>query len=107
MRGLLLALLLLPACDIKIETKQKGKAPAVVEDAQVLRAQIEIKQRAAELAQYHAMRGEWPADWSVIKRSGKDPWGNEYEFDVDGEQVTVTSAGPDGEFGTDDDLAGQ
>jgi hypothetical protein len=100
------ALLLLAACDFGTGTKPKGKAPAAVEDAQIFRAQLEMKTLAAELAQHHAMRGEWPKDWRAIRRSGKDPWGNDYAFEADGEQVSVFSAGPDGEFGTDDDLAG-
>ena len=104
MRPLLLALLLLPACDVELGKQPKGKAPPVVEDAQVFRAQLEMKTLAAELAQHHAMRGEWPEDWAALKRSGKDPWGNEYAFETDGERVSVFSAGPDGEFGTDDDL---
>lgn len=84
-----------------------GKAPAVVEDAQVLRAGLEMRTLAAELAQYHAARGEWPADWHALKRSGKDPWGNDYGFEPDGDGVVVYSAGPDGELDTDDDLSGR
>ncbi|HEX5138873.1 MAG TPA: hypothetical protein VFY93_18020 [Planctomycetota bacterium] len=105
---LLLALLLLPACGDDPTPRQKkgGKAPAVVEDAQVLRAALEMKTLAAEIAQYHAARGEWPADWRAIRRSGKDPWGNDYGFEPDGDAVVVYSAGPDGEFDTDDDLSG-
>lgn len=85
--------------------KGPGKAPAVVEDAQVLRAGLEMRTLAAELAQYRAARGEWPADWRALKRGGKDPWGNDYAFEPDGDGVAVFSAGPDGEFDTDDDLS--
>jgi hypothetical protein len=102
----LLPVLLLLACDAEIGPARKGKAPPVVEDAQIFRAQLEIRQLAAELAHHHAMRGEWPEDWRALKRSGRDPWGNEYAFETDGEEATVFSAGPDGEFGTDDDLGG-
>jgi hypothetical protein len=107
MRRLLLALLLLPACDGPSGASPDAKAPPAVEDARILRAQLEIRQLAAELAQHHALRGEWPEDWRALKRSGRDPWGNEYAFETDGEVATVLSAGPDGEFETDDDLSGQ
>jgi hypothetical protein len=107
MKTLLPALLLLAACDAAPTGATKGRPPPVVEDTQVFRAQLEMRQLAAEIAQHHALRGEWPADWRALKRSGKDPWGGDYEFEIDGETVTVLSAGPDGEPGTDDDLVGQ
>jgi len=106
---LLLALLLLPACGEDLARPKpgsKGKAPAIVEDAQVLRAALEMKTLAAELAQYHAARGEWPADWRALRRGGKDPWGNDYGFETEGDDVVVFSAGPDGELDTDDDISG-
>ena len=34
----------------------------------------------------------------------KDPWGNEFQYSVQGGQFTVTSAGLDGTFGTEDDV---
>lgn len=34
----------------------------------------------------------------------KDPWGNEYKYEKKGKAYSVTSAGPDGQFGTDDDI---
>jgi hypothetical protein len=107
MRLLLLALLLLPACGDDPKPKEaKGRPPAIVEDAQVLRAELEMKTLTAELAQYHAARGEWPADWRALRRGGKDPWGNDYAFETEGDDVYVFSAGPDGEFDTDDDVGG-
>jgi len=105
---LLLALLLLPSCGEDLarpNPNSKSKVPAVVEDAQLLRAALEMKTLAAELAQYHAAHGEWPADWRAMRRSGKDPWGNDYDFETDGDAVVVYSAGPDGEFETGDDLS--
>lgn len=106
MRGLLVALLLLPACgdDEPERPKQQGRAPEVVEDAQIVRARLEMKELKAELESHHALRGEWPEDWRALKRSGKDPWGNEYQFEIDVEEAIVYCAGPDGEFGTDDDI---
>lgn len=33
-----------------------------------------------------------------------DPWDNEYKFEVHGKRFAVISAGPDGEFGGEDDI---
>ncbi len=33
-----------------------------------------------------------------------DAWGNAFQLECDGEDITVTSGGPDGEMGTEDDL---
>jgi hypothetical protein len=33
-----------------------------------------------------------------------DAWDHEFQIECDGTEVTVTSAGPDGEFGNDDDI---
>lgn len=58
-------------------------------------------------------RGKCPKSLQDLKASGiaskvsKDPWGNEYEIKCPGEKtsVDVVSAGPDGEMGSDDDIA--
>ena len=34
----------------------------------------------------------------------EDPWGSEYKYERKGNKILVYSAGPDGEFGTDDDI---
>ena len=34
----------------------------------------------------------------------EDPWGTEYKYERKGNKILVYSAGPDGEFGTDDDI---
>ena len=33
-----------------------------------------------------------------------DPWDNEYKIEVKGRRFAIVSAGPDGEFGTEDDI---
>ena len=37
-------------------------------------------------------------------KSTNDPWDHEYRIECDGTEINVTSAGPDGEFGTEDDI---
>ena len=105
MRRLFLPVLCLAACDTEAGPGKRGREIAPVEDARVFRAGLEMKQLAAEIEQHRALRGGWPRDWADLRRSGKDPWGGAYAFETDGEEATVASAGPDGEFGTDDDLA--
>lgn len=34
-----------------------------------------------------------------------DPWDNEYKYEQHGKRFTILSAGPDGEFGTEDDIS--
>jgi general secretion pathway protein G len=34
-----------------------------------------------------------------------DPWDNEYKYEQHGKRFTITSAGADGEFGTEDDIS--
>lgn len=34
----------------------------------------------------------------------QDPWGNEYKLEIKGSRYWVVSAGPDGQFGTEDDI---
>ena len=33
-----------------------------------------------------------------------DPWDQEYKYERNGKRIVVVSAGPDGDFGTDDDI---
>lgn len=35
----------------------------------------------------------------------EDPWGTEYRYEHKGKKILIVSAGPDGEFDTDDDIS--
>ncbi len=56
-------------------------------------------------------RGKCPKSWQDLVKANiatkvlKDPWGNEFILECDGGKVKVSSAGPDGEPGTEDDIA--
>lgn len=39
-----------------------------------------------------------------IEGNGLDPWNNEFKLEVKGKKCVAISAGPDGEFGTSDDI---
>lgn len=96
--------LLLVGCEADTLLPTEGHEVLPVHDARVLRARMEIRQLRAEVEQHHALRGEWPADWRAIRRSGLDPWGGEYLLEFDQDRPIVFSAGPDGEADTDDDV---
>ncbi len=104
----LLLLGLLAACDVDSfpGPERKAKDAPVVEDAKVFRAQLEIQRLQSEVMQHQTMRGEWPRSWRDIKRSGRDPWGEEYVLEIVDEKPVVSSSGPDRELGTDDDVSG-
>jgi len=34
----------------------------------------------------------------------EDPWGTEYKYERNGKRIAIISAGPDGDFGTEDDI---
>ncbi len=105
MRLLLIVPLLVAACDMEIAKAREGsREPAVIEDAKLIRVQLEIQRLTSELEQYHMRRGEWPESWRQIKRSGLDPWGGEYIFEIEDDHALVFSAGPDDEIGTGDDV---
>jgi hypothetical protein len=78
----------------------------VTDRARELRIQQEIRYLRHEIEQRHALRGEWPEDWSFLRRSALDPWDREYLFEIEDGRAVVHSAGPDGEDGTADDVYG-
>lgn len=85
-------------------------------------AMSQISSLETALATYRLDVGEYPdslegllsndtgrAAWNgpYLNRSAvpKDPWGNDYVYDVDGRQFTLISYGPDGAQGGEDDDA--
>ncbi len=67
---------------------------------------------------YNLLHKKYPSDLNqLITASGDDepvleggegvlddPWGEQYKYERSGKKIVVISAGPDGEFGTDDDI---
>jgi hypothetical protein len=54
---------------------------------------------------WHGWHGPYVTGPSHIRPEGAgDLWGERMKFDVIGNRVRVTSAGPDREFGTEDDI---
>ena len=40
----------------------------------------------------------------LAERQAEDPWGNRFQIQYSGSEITVTSAGRDGSFGNEDDI---
>jgi len=94
-------LLAVPACYKPADEAAKSRS---VSDARAFQATQDINQLRRECLQYQAVHGELPADWDALGRTKNDPWGNEYSLVLDGDRVDISSAGPDGEYDTRDDI---
>jgi hypothetical protein len=74
----------------------------------------ELRQIVTDLERWEDTRGSipmrpeefdrWLNDRYRQESSRMDSWGTRYGLQVLGDQIIVISAGPDGEFGTEDDL---
>ncbi len=77
-------------------------------------ANQEMNQIVEDLRRHEQTRGVFPSRHPEFEawlrerypqeRSRVDPWGTGYRLEPRGETFRVISAGPDGEFGTEDDL---
>lgn len=47
---------------------------------------------------------KWPGPFLDQTEVPKDQWGHEFKYEIVGKRVRITSAGPDGQFGSPDDL---
>ncbi|MBL4687775.1 MAG: type II secretion system protein GspG [Nannocystaceae bacterium] len=81
-------------------------------DAQISTARNQCGTIAGAIDLYRLQkRGKCPKSLQDLKASGfikqaaADPWGNDYEFSCENNEVEVISGGPDGEIGTEDDLS--
>ena len=80
----------------------------------VLVARTQMTSAARNIKLYCLATGHLPPDvddylqpknpWFRSAKPGLDPWGNHYQVLGTGARFTITSAGPDGEWGTSDDL---
>ena len=88
--------------------------------SQVKAAEASIKNIRLAINMYEVDNGKYPDSMQNLITKGseinwngpyldkaeipKDPWGNEFQYSKQGNQYTVASAGPDGSFGTGDDI---
>ncbi len=71
-------------------------------------SQVQKLKENAEL--YYFDYGLYPQDASLLKKMGYDahiidPWGKTFLLNYSGGEAIITSAGPDGSFGTTDDIS--
>lgn len=86
----------------------------VIEPAKVKEAEIEIQQLNQMVEHYYVAKGQgYPSKLGALtdpppiaKKIPNDPWGNPYGYEKGGSSFLVRSAGPDGEFDTEDDVTG-
>ncbi len=80
-------------------------------DAQLDDAKHQVVQIQQLVEQFKLAKRKCPKNIAELKSSGyaakvaKDPWGTDYEVRCDADLIEVTSAGPDGTPGTDDDIS--
>ena len=92
--------------------------PRILENSKIKAAKVGVDNLKAAVVAYNIEKGKYPGDLkSLAEASGDDepiveggegalydPWGTEYKYEKKGKRFVVISAGPDGEFGGDDDI---
>lgn len=92
--------------------------PRILENSKIKAAKVGVDNLKAAVVAYNIEKGKYPSDLkTLVEASGDDepiveggegalydPWGTEYKYEKKGKRFVVISAGPDGEFGGDDDI---
>ena len=85
-----------------------------MKDAKQATAQTELRTILAALDMYQVARGHFPdaslglaplVEGRYLKRPAVDPWGHAFSYALENGEPVITSPGPDGLAGTDDDLS--
>ena len=91
---------------------------ANLEKARVTAAKDAVNNIKAAVTNYYLQYKKYPSDLNaLVEAKGddepvldggagalEDPWGIEYKYEKNGKKFASVSAGPDGDFGTDDDI---
>ena len=86
--------------------------------ANVTAAQASVKSISEAVTSYYIKNKKLPTDLNKLVEGSDDdppileggegvlvdPWDNEYKYEQKGKRFYIISAGPDGEFGTEDDV---
>ena len=89
-----------------------------IENSKITAAEEGVRNIASGIVTYNLQKKKYPndikdliqedSDGNAIIEGGEgaleDPFGNEYKMEKKGKKYVIISAGPDGEFGTDDDI---
>ena len=87
-----------------------------VKESRIETTRLLISNVELALQTYNMKHGKYPDSLEVLTQAPDedsdplldgepvDPWGNELKYEKKGKRFVVISAGPDGEFGGDDDI---
>ncbi len=89
-----------------------------VGQAQVNAAKASIEAIGLAVNMYEVDNGKFPdslqnlltkggeINWNgpYLEKATKDPWGNDFQYTKNGNSYSIVSAGPDGTFGSEDDV---
>lgn len=124
--SVLASALLLGACGPGTQTSLEADTPGMTERARVRATGAQMQAIWQAILLYRTDTGEYPTTEGGLRmllpapqppvRNWRGPympamptdgWGREFQYERSGRVITLTSAGPDGQFGTDDDLRQQ
>lgn len=91
---------------------------ANIESAKITAAQESVNNIKNAVTNYYLKYKKYPSDLRELVDSKsdeaptieggegvlEDPWGTEYKYERKGSRIVIISAGPDGEFGGEDDV---
>lgn len=92
--------------------------PRMLEESKIKATQSAVMSLRDAVVSYNLANGKYPSDLKqLVEASGddepiveggegalEDPFGTEYKYERKGRRIIIISAGPDGEFGNDDDI---
>lgn len=105
----------LPAAPFKDDVRKEETTRSTIGEqtelfAQVTNAAATLRRVQAKLDAHKAGKNAWPATLEELGTAAQpfavreDPWGKALQYKVEGDSVDLRSAGPDGAFGTADDV---
>jgi hypothetical protein len=78
--------------------------------SRVTNAAATLRRVRAKIDSHKTAKGTWPTELSELGTAAQpfvvrdDPWDNALQYEVEGDEIDLRSAGPDGSFGTADDV---
>jgi len=85
--------------------RRKTELQAVEIKTAIMQFEMEVGRWPATLNEL-VMEGDanWPGPFLDAETVPKDEWGNDFRMERKGKRMRVTSLGPDGQLGTEDDI---
>lgn len=92
--------------------------PKMLEDSKIKAAKTSVMALRDAVIAYNLSYGKYPSNLEALADDSGDkdpiiesedmlvdPFGNDYKMEGKGSRIVIVSAGPDGEFGTSDDIS--